>query len=223
MQNLCAEIAFHWDLHYSSYATGLFLYPLETSKNLLFADVSRGCQKRPVLWNGLIMKFHSQLLATSRWNISRQITTFTCKISTSGKTCSSYGKYFHQLALKKNRQPVGVINILSRYNQWSQWSKNTWAVWRIQEDCNVWKTVIATVRILIKLPLSIFLENSFKIVFNSKFHIFISYFLRNWRKNKSEKMNILLRRSCKNLPKDITKYKDPFCRLCSDVLAVLTV
>ena len=36
------------------YATGLFLYPLKTSKNLWLSDVFRGYRKRPVAWNGLV-------------------------------------------------------------------------------------------------------------------------------------------------------------------------
>ena len=35
------------------HATGLFLYPLKTSVNHGFSDVSRGYRKRPVAWNGL--------------------------------------------------------------------------------------------------------------------------------------------------------------------------
>ena len=34
-------------------ATGLFLYPMTTSKNFWFSDVFRGYKKRPVAWNGL--------------------------------------------------------------------------------------------------------------------------------------------------------------------------
>ena len=36
------------------YATGLFLYPLKTSKNLWLSDVFWGYRKRPVAWNGLV-------------------------------------------------------------------------------------------------------------------------------------------------------------------------
>ena len=34
-------------------ATGLFLYPLTTSENLWFSNVSRGYEKIPAAWNGL--------------------------------------------------------------------------------------------------------------------------------------------------------------------------
>ena len=36
------------------HATGLFLYPLETSENLSLSDDFRGYRKRPVALNGLI-------------------------------------------------------------------------------------------------------------------------------------------------------------------------
>ena len=39
------------------HATGLFLHPLKTSKNLWFSDVFRGYRKRSVAWNGLIISF----------------------------------------------------------------------------------------------------------------------------------------------------------------------
>ena len=34
------------------HATGLFLYPLDSSGNLWFSDVFRGYRKRPILWDG---------------------------------------------------------------------------------------------------------------------------------------------------------------------------
>ena len=35
------------------HATGIFLYPLKTSKNQRFFDIFRGYRKKPVAWNGL--------------------------------------------------------------------------------------------------------------------------------------------------------------------------
>ena len=47
------------------HATGLFLYPLKTSENLWFFDVSRGYRKKPVAWNRLIyempLNLHSNI------------------------------------------------------------------------------------------------------------------------------------------------------------------
>ena len=34
--------------------TGLFLYPLKTSKNLWFSDIFLGYRKRPLAWDGLM-------------------------------------------------------------------------------------------------------------------------------------------------------------------------
>ena len=48
-----AFIIFFWKLFNPFHATGLFLYPLKTSKNLRFSDVFRGYRKRPMAWNGL--------------------------------------------------------------------------------------------------------------------------------------------------------------------------
>ena len=36
------------------HASGSFFYPLKTSENKRFFDVSRGPRKRPVAWNGLM-------------------------------------------------------------------------------------------------------------------------------------------------------------------------
>ena len=33
-------------------AIGFFVYPLKLSGNLLFSDVFRGTEKKPVAWNG---------------------------------------------------------------------------------------------------------------------------------------------------------------------------
>ena len=47
------------------HATGLFLYPLETSEKLWFSDVFRGYRKRLVAWNGLSTAFSSRICSNS--------------------------------------------------------------------------------------------------------------------------------------------------------------
>ena len=48
------------------HAIGLFLYPLETLKNLWFPDVFRGYKKRPMVWNGLNFNNITSLIS---WNV----------------------------------------------------------------------------------------------------------------------------------------------------------
>ena len=43
------------------HATGLFLYPLKTSENQKFSDVSRGFKKRSMAWNGLMWNQQSSI------------------------------------------------------------------------------------------------------------------------------------------------------------------